>query len=165
MTLEPGLSAGAIDARTIYASFNTTGLHELRLSIDSDDDVLEANDGTNGVDNNVVDLDLNVSALGVRLVPFTDEGLEATLMRRSKQNSTSNRCPKYLGIDIPLILRHEGTGQELIQIGLTSVQRASTAFVGARAPTIDEWSATTNLSASMVSLAPEGDSGDELPFS
>ena len=163
--LEPGLSAGAIDARTIYASFNTTGLHELRLSIDSDDDVLEANDGTNGVDNNVVDLDLNVSALGVRLVPFTDEGLEATT-DAEVQAATQLRIDarNTSEIDIPLILRHEGTGQELIQIGLTSVQRASTAFVGARAPTIDEWSATTNLSASMVSLAPEGDSGDELPL-
>ena len=98
--------------RTIYASFNTTGLHELRLSIDSDDDVLEANDGTNGVDNNVVDLDLNVSALGVRLVPFTDEGLEATTDAEVQEELNFESMPEIPRESTsPLILRHEGTGR------------------------------------------------------
>ena len=62
------LDAGVVDSLTIYHSFTTTGDHNMRLTVDVGAQVDEINDEVNGINNNVEEMTITVSALGVRLV-------------------------------------------------------------------------------------------------
>ncbi len=64
--LRSSVGPGQLDSFSIYHTFTSTGDHNLRLSIDVDNDVVEVNDEINGVNNNIRDQVIVVSALGVR---------------------------------------------------------------------------------------------------
>ena len=57
-----------IDSYTIFHQFTTTGVHTLKLSVDTGNTVTEINDASSGIDNNILILDVEVTALGVRVV-------------------------------------------------------------------------------------------------
>ena len=63
-----------IDSYTIFHQFTTTGVHSLQLSVDTGGVVDEMNDATSGTDNNIWMEDIEVMALGVRVVVDNEDG-------------------------------------------------------------------------------------------
>ena len=70
-----GLGAGIVDSFLLQHQFLTTGTHTLRLSIDTLNQVPEMNDGVAGEDNNIWTQDIQVTALGVRVVALDAAGV------------------------------------------------------------------------------------------
>ena len=73
--IRSSLTAGLVDSLTIFHSFNSTGDHNMRLSVDVNSDIDEVNDEINGVNNNIEEMVITVSALGVRLVTLDSNGV------------------------------------------------------------------------------------------
>ena len=71
----------------------------------------------NGINNNVEEMTITVSALGVRLVALDENGQENVNM----VNQTINPSIAE-GFTWPVILKHEGTGQESVKLQLSQVQ-------------------------------------------
>jgi len=82
---------------TIYHSFSTTGVHSLRLSVDVMGQVDEINDETNGSNNNVYDIDVEVMALGVRVLIANDDG---TIPQTQVSGKTIPKSPSMLLMDL-----------------------------------------------------------------
>ena len=118
-----GLAGGSSDSLVFTHAFPSTGFHDLRLTLDVYDTVDEPNDFTSGINNNVYDLQVNVSAIGVRITPYTEAGsppvgeteLEAAKVRHidpSVDDETTFR----------LKISNEGTSNESIDFRVTPVQ-------------------------------------------
>ena len=71
-------------------SFSTTGDHELRLRIDVDNQVTEMNDIVSGTDNNIISKTIEVSALGVRVIPLNEAGNEPSSPEELSQVATQH---------------------------------------------------------------------------
>ncbi|MDC0055563.1 S8 family serine peptidase [Deltaproteobacteria bacterium] len=159
-----GTAGGQIESASITHAFSTTGAHILRLTIDVDDQIAELNDGNSGYDNNVKQITINVSALGVRLIPLLDDGSEPTtpeqnsaaVMKSFEANTDSQ-------IEINMILRHEGTGSESVTLTSGSVRMLNPQREGVFQTPPDSWTKSINVS-SPLSMAPAGDIGDEQYF-
>ena len=82
----------------------------MRLTVDADSDIDEVNDETNGVNNNIEEMTITVSALGVRLVALDSNGMEDSSM----VNQTLNPADAE-GYTWPVILKHEGTAQQSVK--------------------------------------------------
>ena len=119
----PALAPGAIDSYTIFHQFTTTGVHTLRLSIDTGNAVAEMNDVISGTDNNVWTQDVEVKALGVRVVVENADGtLPETAEERASNAMMTLDVRNDSGIDIPLAVLHEGTGNQSVVLSATMVQ-------------------------------------------
>ncbi len=119
----PGLGAGIVDSFLLQHQFTTTGTHTLRLSIDTLNQVPEMNDAVDGVDNNVWTQDIEVTALGVRVVALDSSGVAPT----SAEDRAASAIKTFdvlndTGIDIPIHILHEGTGQQSVTLSVTNVQ-------------------------------------------
>ena len=119
----PGLGAGIVDSFLLQHQFTTTGIHTMRLSIDTLDQVPEMNDAVSGVDNNVWTQDIEVTALGVRVVALDENGAAPT----SPEERAASAIKTFdvlndTGIDIPIHILHEGTGQQSVTLSVTNVQ-------------------------------------------
>lgn len=149
-----GLQPGQLDAITIYHQFATTGIHSLRISIDTTDQVVEMNDANTGTDNNVYTLDVEVMALGVRVVVADDNGdlPETTEERESNANMILD-VRNDSGIDIPLAVLHEGTGNQSVVISSSMVQVPSPERADFFLPSQDQWSRTFDESTNFILTA------------
>jgi uncharacterized membrane protein len=118
-----GLGAGLVDSFLLQHQFTTTGTHSIRLSLDTLNQVSEMNDGTNGVNNNIWTQEIEVTALGVRVVALDAEGLAPT-SPEDRATSAINTFDVLndTGMDIPIHILHEGTGQQTVTISVTNVQ-------------------------------------------
>ena len=65
-----GLQSSQIQSEITTRSFSGTGTHTLQLSLDTDNQIDEMNDELNGINNNIATLDIEVTALGVRVYPI-----------------------------------------------------------------------------------------------
>ena len=119
----PSLGAGMIDSYTIFHQFTTTGVHNLRLTVDTGGTVDEMNDDSTGTNNNVWIQDVEVMALGVRVVVQNDDG---TVPESSEDRSSNAMMTLDVrndsGIDVPLSILHEGTGNQSVLLSATMVQ-------------------------------------------
>ena len=68
------LDGGELDSVSFFAQFATTGIHTLRLSLDTSNQVVEINDGVSGTNNNVLEMDIEVTAQGLRVIFLEDDG-------------------------------------------------------------------------------------------
>ena len=68
------IQGGSADSITTQHTFSTTGVHTLRLTLDSAAQVSELNDEVNGTNNNQITYDVNVTAIGVRILPHLENG-------------------------------------------------------------------------------------------
>ena len=118
-----GLGAGIVDSFLLQHQFLTTGTHTLRLSIDTLNQVPEMNDGVTGENNNIWTQDIQVTALGVRVVAL-DAGGSAPISSIDRAASASKVFDVLndTGIDIPIHILHEGTGQQAVTLSVTNVQ-------------------------------------------
>ena len=150
----PSLAPGQLDSYTIFHQFTTTGIHTLRLSVDTGGSVVEMNDASNGLDNNVWQQDVEVMALGVRVVVENDDG--------SVPENSEDRAANALrvldvrnesGIDIPLSILHEGTGNQSVKLSVTTVQVPSPERSDFFLPSPDQWTRTFNETSTFILTA------------
>ena len=119
----PALGPGMIDSYTIFHQFTTTGTHTLRLSVDTGGAVDEMNDAVTGTDNNVWVQDVEVMALGVRVVVANPDGSVPTTSEQRAANAQMVLDVRNdSGIDVPLSILHEGTGNQSVSVSATMVQ-------------------------------------------
>ncbi|MDP7374464.1 MAG: S8 family serine peptidase, partial [Candidatus Poseidoniaceae archaeon] len=150
------LDAGLVDSLTIYHTFTSTGDHEMRLTVDVDSQIDEINDELNGINNNVEEMTITVSALGVRLVALDENGQEDP----NFVNQTINPSQAE-GYTWPVVLKHEGTGQESVKLQLSQVQVPHPIRDDLLLPTEDTWSRSSDMSGPFT-LSPMGQSGDSI---
>ena len=150
------LGAGLVDSLTIFHSFSSTGDHNMRLYVDVDSDVDEVNDEINGVNNNVEEMVITVSALGVRLVTLDSNGVEdSNMVNQSLDPSTAE------GYTWPVILKHEGTDTQSVKLYISQVQMPNPIRDDMLLPTDDEWSRGSDLSGPFT-LSAMGEGGDSI---
>ncbi|MEC7150905.1 MAG: S8 family serine peptidase [Candidatus Thermoplasmatota archaeon] len=143
--LRSPLGSGSIDSHIILHTFSTTGTHTLELKLDTDDEVTELNDAQQGVDNNVFTLDVEVSALGVRVIPYADDGsLPTTSQEREAASNHDFDVRNSSEIEIPIRVQHEGTGNRTVAVTVTQVQAIDAALPGVLLSPKDAWSKGLN---------------------
>ena len=133
-----GLDGGLSDSFSFQHRFVTTGVHTIRLTLDTSNNVTEMNDEVDGTNNNVATLDVNVTAIGVRITVHKADGslpsdaAEASAARhRVLDPSTGSEMTWNLTI------ANEGTADEQVELIVTPVQLLREN--GALDPTQDEW--------------------------
>ncbi|MEE2747478.1 MAG: S8 family serine peptidase [Candidatus Thermoplasmatota archaeon] len=137
------LAGGASDSFSFQRQFTSTGIHTIRLTLDSTNNVTEMNDEVDGTNNNVMELDLNITAIGVRITPHMPDGSmpadsdEVEIARKQILDPST-------GVDVSwdLTLANEGTSDEEIVLVVTPVQMLEAN--GALQPTEDEWEKSTS---------------------
>ncbi len=147
------IQGGSADSITTQHTFSTTGVHTLRLTLDSGGSVAELNDDINGTDNNQITYDVNVTAIGVRIVPYMDDGSLPDTPEKLSQASRRIIDPSVTSsVTFNLDIMNEGTASIEAGLIVTPVQ-----FVrddGILDAPQDEWSRT--LSESGPWTLPEG---------
>ena len=150
------LISGSLDSLTLYHTFSSTGDHDMRLTVDVDSDIDEVNDESNGVNNNIEEMTITVSALGVRLVTLDSSGLEnANMVNQTLDPSTSE------SYTWPVKLKHEGTEQQSVKLHLSQVQSPHPFRDDVLLPTDDDWSRSSDLSGPFT-LSAMGQGGDSI---
>ena len=156
-----GVSSSGIQSEITTRSFSTTGTHTLKLSLDVNNDLDEMNDESSGVNNNILEIDVVVSALGVRVIPLDDDGnvpvseaerQQAAIKQFDVRNDTD--------IDIPISIVNEGTGTEMVTLSYTNVQEKHPVFNYFISPE-DSWQKSVSQSGP-YQLAPQGQTDDSI---
>lgn len=154
------LGPGKLASVSIYHSFASTGVHQLKLSLDTNDQVAEMNDATTGVNNNVWIEDIEVMALGVRVVAHNpDNSIPTTAEDRANASMRDFDVANETGIDIPLTILHEGTGNQSVSIYVTNVQMPDLQRPELLLPPVDTWSKSLSVSGP-YQLTGQGTAGD-----
>ncbi len=155
-TLDPG----QLNSISIYHSFAETGTHQLKLSLDTNDQVTEMNDANSGVDNNIWIEEIEVMALGVRVVAHNLDGtIPTTAEDRENSALLDFDVANETGIDIPLTILHEGTGNQSVSIYVTNVQMPDPQRPELLLPPSDTWSKSLSESGPYP-LTAQGTAGD-----
>lgn len=150
----PSLDPGMIDSYTIFHQFTTTGVHTLKLSVDTGNSVTEINDASSGIDNNILILPVEVTALGVRVVVENDDGtLPQTSEERSSNAQMTLDVRNDSGISVPLSILHEGTGNQSVTLSATMVQIPVPGRDNFFLPSPDLWTRTFNETGNFVLTA------------
>ena len=154
--VRPSLDSGVMDSLTIYHTFTTTGDHDMKLTVDVDSDVDEINDESNGVNNNIEEMTITVSALGVRLVTLGAGGMEdSDMVNQTLDPSTAE------GFTWPVILKHEGTEEQSVKLHLSQVQTPHPIRDDLLLPSEDDWSRYSDLPGPFT-LSAMGEVGDSI---
>ena len=160
MTSLPG---GQVKTFPIYHSFQSTGTHLVRLTLDYLSQVDELNDETVGTNNNIFDLEFNVTEIGVRIIPLMEDGsypidfVESQTARNREINPSTESWANF-----QLELVNEGTSEITVELSVSAVQEISDS--GVMSTPQDEWSKTLSDSGPWV-LSPSGESGDRVLIS
>ena len=156
----PSLNGGAIESFSLYHSFSTTGQHVLRLTLDYLSEVDELNDEISGINNNVYELEFEVSQLGVRVTPLMNDGtMPSTFEELENAKSRSLEPSTSSLVTFQLELLNEGTSEITVDLTVTAVQEIGQS--GILNQPLDEWSKELNETGPWV-LAPFGEAGDRL---
>lgn len=156
------LPSGQIDSHILIHSFSTTGTHTLELALDVNDDVVELNDANTGVDNNVITLDVEVTALGLRVIPLTPTGdIPASSVELEEVAEHHLDVRNATSAVVPLRVQHEGTGNQSVRLDVTQVQQIDASQPGVLLSPEDQWSKGFDVSTPFL-LAEQGESGDHL---
>jgi len=150
------LISGSLDSLTLYHTFSSTGDHDMRLTVDADSDIDEVNDESNGVDNNIEEMTITVSALGVRLVTLDSTGMEDSDMVNQTLDPSTSESYTW-----PVKLKHEGTEQQSVKLHLSQVQSPHPFRDDVLLPTEDDWSRSSDLSGPFT-LSAMGQGGDSI---
>jgi len=154
--LRSSIAPGQLDSFSLYHTFTSTGGHNLRLTIDSDNDVVEINDESSGVNNNIRERNIVVSALGLRLVTLDSNGQEdSNLVNQTMSPAVSE------GYTWPVVLKHEGTGNQSVSLHISQVQSPSPIRSDVLLPPTDTWSRYSDLSGPFT-MSPMGENGDKI---
>ena len=154
------ISGGALDSLSFPHSFSSTGEHVLRLTLDSSSEIEELNDEFNGMNNNVAEIIVQVSQIGVRITPLMDSGNLPTTPLEFEDSKTRNIDPRETNsVYFPLELRNEGTSTISVQLSVSPVNVVSEN--GVLQPPSDEWWKLLNQTGPWE-LEPLGNEGDRI---
>ena len=154
------LLGGMLDSVSFPHSFSSTGTHQLELRLDSDSVVQELNDESSGIDNNRLQIEVNVSQIGVRITPLLEDGSLPTNPSQLNQAMTRTLDPRYTSWALfDLELRNEGTSEISVGLSVSPVQLLGDD--GVLYSPQDEWWKLLNESGPWT-LAPYGQTGDRL---
>ena len=149
------LAGGASDSFSFQKQFTTTGIHTIRLTLDPTNNVTEMNDEVDGTNNNVAELELNVTAIGVRITPHLPDGSipadadEVDIARKLVLDPSTGTEVSW-----DLTLANEGTSDEEIILVVTPVQLL--ADNGALNPPEDEWEKSTSAEGPFTLTSAQG---------
>tara|TARA_B100000676_G_scaffold295303_1_gene334348 strand:- start:195 stop:4955 length:4761 start_codon:yes stop_codon:yes gene_type:complete len=159
----PSLTGGQIETFSIYHSFQSTGTHLVRLTLDYLSQVDELNDETIGTNNNIFDLEFNVTEIGVRIVPLMEDGSYPTDFAESQSSRNRDINPSTESwVNFQLELLNEGTSETTVELSVSAVQEISDS--GIMSSPKDEWSETLSDSGPWT-LSPSGEFGDRVLIS
>ena len=152
------LSGGSISSLSYPHIFTTTGLHTIKMTLDSNSEVLELNDEIDGIDNNIIEIDIYVSQVGVRLTPLLVDGNLPSTPSEIEDSRTRNLDPTTTNsVSFQLEMRNEGTSQITVDISASPIQLLG--IGGLLISPQDEWWKLFNESGPWT-LSPSGDQGD-----
>ena len=156
----PALGPGKIDSFLLQWQFTITGTHSMRLSIDTLNQVVEMNDGVTGVNNNVWEQDIEVTALGVRVVALDSLG-NAPISSEDRAASAIHTFDVWnqTGLDVPIHVLHEGTGQQTVTLSVTNVQVPQPGRPDFLLAPEDSWSKSVSAEGPYV-VEGQGETGD-----
>ena len=159
-----GVASSGIESKITTHSFSTTGLHTLKLTLDTNNVLNEMNDESSGINNNVLEIEIEVTALGVRVIPLDGEGNIPT-SEEDRQQAAINifDVRNETEINIPISIRNEGTGTEMVTLSYTNVQEKHPVFNYFISPE-DNWQKGVSQTGP-YQLSPQGQSGDDIQVS
>jgi hypothetical protein len=156
-----GVSSSQIESEITTRSFSSTGIHTLKLSLDTNNVLDEMNDESSGVNNNIIQVDIEVTALGVRVVPLNNDGSMPVLEVDRQQAAIKNfDVRNKTSIDIPITIMNEGTGTEPVTLSYTNVQEKHPVFNYFISPQ-DAWTKSVSQT-SPYTLGPQGSNDDSV---
>ena len=156
-----GVSSSGIETEITTRAFSTTGIHTLKLSLDINNALDEMNDESSGINNNILEIDIEVTALGVRVIPLDESGnLPTTDADRQQAAINVFDVRNSTDIDIPIEIQNEGTGTEMVTLTYTNVQEQHPVFNYFIAPE-DSWQKSVSQSGP-YQLSPQGQQGDSI---
>jgi len=159
----PSLVGGGIETFSIYHSFSTTGTHIVRLTLDHFSEVVELNDENSGTNNNVFELELDVTEIGVRVTPLLADGSHPSDFQELESAKSQNIDPSLVSwAEFQLELLNEGTSEITVELSTTAVQIIDES--GIMNTPQDEWSRSLSEEGPWV-LSPFGDEGDRVVIS
>ncbi len=157
----PSLSGGEIESLSVPHSFSTTGEHTLRLTLDNLNQVAELNDALIGVNNNVYEVTIEVTQIGVRVTALNEDGTMPITPQELELAKSRSFDPSLTNwVEFPLEFRNEGTSEITLSKAISSVQRVDE-FGILNQPT-DEWWSLLNDSSESWILSPAGQEGDRV---
>ena len=149
-----------MDSLSFPHSFSSTGEHVLRLSLDSSSEIDELNDELTGTNNNVIEIVVQVSQIGVRVTPLLENGeLPSSPSELQDAKSRSMNPRDSSSVYFSLELRNEGTSPISVQLSVSPVNVISDN--GILQPPSDEWWKLLNESGPW-DLSPMGTEGDSV---
>ncbi|MBR79669.1 MAG: hypothetical protein CMA88_02655 [Euryarchaeota archaeon] len=156
----PSLPGGAVETFSIYHSFQSTGEHLVKLTLDYLSEVEELNDENSGSNNNVFELLFEVTEIGVRLTPLMEDGSHPSDFQEAQSAKHRDLDPSTQSwATFQLELLNEGTSEITVELVVTAVQIMDES--GVLDTPQDEWSKTLNETSPWV-LSPNGQTGDRV---
>ena len=161
-TNRSSLEGGSLDSISFFAQFSTTGVHTLRLSLDTSNQVQELNDGINGIDNNIIELDIEVTAQGLRVIFQNPDGsIPTTTEDRETAASVTMDVRNETGLSLPFVIAHEGTGERPVSLTVSSVQEPDPTYPTLLLSPEDSWSKSVNQTG-VFTVSGQGQENDTI---
>lgn len=156
------LAGGSLDSVSFFTQFSTTGVHKLRLSLDTSNQVLELNDAVNGIDNNIIELDVDVTAQGLRVIFQNPDGsIPTTSQDRDSAASVTMDVRNETGLSLPFVISHEGTGERPVSLTVSSVQQPDLIYPTLLLSPEDSWSKSVNQTG-VFTISGQGQENDTI---
>ena len=158
----PSLEGGDLDSISFFTRFNSTGTHTLRLTLDTNNQVPELNDGVSGTNNNVLETDIEVTAQGLRVIFLDDDGMiPQTPQDREDAANVAMDVRNETGLTLPFVIVHEGTGDQSVSLTVSSVQEPDIIYPSILNSPEDQWSKSVNTSGPFT-LSGQGTENDTV---
>ena len=156
------LEGGSLDSVSFFTQFSTTGIHKLRLSLDTSNQVQELNDGVNGIDNNIIELDIEVTAQGLRVIFQNSDGsIPTTSEDRDSAATVTMDVRNETGLSLPFVIAHEGTGERPVSLTVSSVQEPDPIYPTLLLSPEDSWSKSVNQTG-VFTISGQGEENDTI---
>ena len=156
------LEGGSLDSVSFFTQFSTTGIHKLRLSLDTSNQVQELNDGVNGIDNNIIELDIEVTAQGLRVIFQNPDGsIPTTSEDRDSAATVTMDVRNETGLTLPFVIAHEGTGERPVSLTVSSVQEPDPIYPTLLLSPEDSWSKSVNQTG-VFTISGQGEENDTI---
>ena len=156
------LEGGSLDSVSFFTQFPTTGIHKLRLSLDTSNQVQELNDGVNGIDNNIIELDIEVTAQGLRVIFQNPDGsIPTTSEDRDSAATVTMDVRNETGLTLPFVIAHEGTGERPVSLTVSSVQEPDPIYPTLLLSPEDSWSKSVNQTG-VFTISGQGEANDTI---
>ena len=156
------LEGGELDSVSFFTQFSTTGIHTLRLSLDTNNQVVELNDGVSGTNNNVLEIDIEVTAQGLRVIFLDEDGsIPQSSSEREAAATVAMDVRNETGLSLPFVVVHEGTGERPVSLTVSGVQEPDLIYPAILNSPEDQWSRTVNDSGPFT-LSGQGTENDTV---